>query len=94
MFVVRSVLLFAVGLLNFHFKQQEVRICNCWIGSVVKNFAIGAGSEGFDALVCQIGRSHVRQGLATDAAFLETMLPRRLEAEMGPATRYTLWRNT
>ena len=54
---------------------------------------MSAGGVGFDSQVGQIGHS-VANGSPPLQRFFEAVLPRRQVAEKGPATRYTLRRNT
>ena len=62
-------------------------------GVVVKGIAIGAGGLGFDFRTHQIGHS-VANSLSPLRCFFGAVLSRRLAAEMDPAARYTLRRNT
>ena len=54
--------------------------------------SIGAGDLGFDYPADQIGQ-RVANGSPPLQRFFGAVLPRRLAAEMGPATCYTLPRN-
>ena len=62
------------------------------VSPVVKRIDIGVEGQGFDSRTGDIGRS-VTEGSPPLRRFLEVLLSKRSAAEMGPATRSTLWRN-
>ena len=61
--------------------------------AVVKHIAIGAEDLGFDSRDVQVGRT-VTNGSPPLRCFFGAVLPRCQAVGMGPATRYTLRRNT
>ena len=63
------------------------------MGVVVKDIAIGTRGLGFDSRAIQIGHS-VANGSPLMRRLFGAVLPRRLAAEIGLVTRYTLRRNT
>ena len=62
------------------------------VHSVLRDIATGAGGLGFDSRNGQIGQS-VANGSQPVRCFFESLL-RRQAAEIGPTSRYVLWRNT
>ena len=69
------------------------RFYNRPVGVVVKDVLIGAGGVGFDSRASQIGLG-VANGSPSLPRFFGAALPRRYAAEMDPASRYSLGRNT
>ena len=71
-------------------KQGSTKLS---VSELAQNIAIAAGGFGLQSRADQTGHS-VDNGSSPLRRFFGVALPNRQAVEMGPTTRYTLWRNS